>query len=147
MPSKEIMYLDLTKMSYGQKSAGRVWNQYLTNKLTKEVGFTQSKTDDCVFFKGNVVYLLYTDDSILAGPSKKEIESVIQEIRDGKLNITVEGDIQDFLGVNIERKADGTVHLTQPHLILQLARQRYSQDSQSQPLLNVHSTTDASSGN
>jgi Reverse transcriptase (RNA-dependent DNA polymerase) len=107
----------LNKNVYGQKSAGRVWNRYLTNKLTKEVGFVQSKTDDCVFFKGNVVYLLYTDDSILAGPSKKEIESVIQEIKDAKLNITVEGDIQDFLGINIERKADGTVHLTQPHLI------------------------------
>jgi Reverse transcriptase (RNA-dependent DNA polymerase) len=109
--------LRLNKNVYGQKSAGRVWNQYLTNKLTKEVGFTQSKTDDCVFFKGNVVYLLYTDDSILAGPSKKEIDMVIQQIKDAKLNITVEGDIQDFLGVNIERKSDGTVHLTQPHLI------------------------------
>jgi hypothetical protein len=41
----------LNKNVYGQKSAGRVWNQYLTNKLTKEVGFTQSKTDDCVFLK------------------------------------------------------------------------------------------------
>jgi Reverse transcriptase (RNA-dependent DNA polymerase) len=86
----------LNKNVYGQKSAGRVWNRYLTEKLIKEVGFIQSKTDDCVFFKGNVVYLLYTDDSFLAGPSKKEIKSVIRAIKDAGLNITVEGDIQDF---------------------------------------------------
>jgi hypothetical protein len=29
----------------------------------------------------------------------------------------VEGDIQDFLGININRTKDGTVQLTQPHLI------------------------------
>ena len=34
-----------------------------------------------------------------------------------KLNITEEGTLEDFLGVNIDRKADGTIHLTQPQLI------------------------------
>ena len=33
------------------------------------------------------------------------------------LDLTVEGDISDFLGINIQRHKDGTVHLTQPHLI------------------------------
>ena len=33
------------------------------------------------------------------------------------MDITVEGDVSDFLGVNIQRKKDGTVHLTQPLLI------------------------------
>jgi hypothetical protein len=60
---------------------------------------------------------LYTDDSILAGPDEEEINQIIRDIRGAGLNIAEEGDIQDFLGVNIERKKDGTVHLTQPHLI------------------------------
>lgn len=34
-----------------------------------------------------------------------------------ELNKTIEGTLEDFLGVNIERKDDGTIHLTQPHLI------------------------------
>jgi hypothetical protein len=33
---------------------------------------------------------------------------------------SIEGDIQDFLGVNIDRKDDGSIHLTQPHLIDQI---------------------------
>jgi Reverse transcriptase (RNA-dependent DNA polymerase) len=150
----------LNKNVYGQKSAGRVWNRYLTEKLTKEVGFIQSKTDDCVFFKGNAVYLFNTDDSILAGPSKKEIKSVIQAIKDAGLNITVEGDMQELFEVNIERKTNGIVYLTQPHLIdsilddlrmlddvLKTKRTPASSyDSQSQLLLIVRSITDASLG-
>ncbi len=33
------------------------------------------------------------------------------------LDLTVEGDISDFLGVNIQHHSNSTVHLTQSHLI------------------------------
>jgi hypothetical protein len=72
--------------------------------LIEDVGFTQSKIDECVFYKGKVMYVLYTDDSILAGPDKAKIDKVIADIQKAKLDITVEGDIQDFLGINIDRK-------------------------------------------
>jgi hypothetical protein len=78
------------------------------------------KVDDCMFYKGQVMYVLYTDDSILAGPDPKEIDQIIEDVKKAKLDITIEGDLQDFLGVNIEQKEDGTIHLTQPHLIDQI---------------------------
>ncbi len=109
--------LQIHQNIYGQKQAGRVWNQYLVDKLMKKVGFKQSKIDECVFYKGKVIYVLYTKDSILASPDQAEIDKVIQQINDAKLNITVEGDIQDFLGVNIERKEDGKISFSQPHLV------------------------------
>jgi hypothetical protein len=109
--------LKIHRNIYGQKQAGRVWNQYLVDRLVNKVGFVQSKVDECVFYKGNVIYVLYTDDSILAGPDKKEIDLVIQQIKEAKLDITVEGDIQDFLGVNIQREADGSITFSQPHLV------------------------------
>ena len=34
-----------------------------------------------------------------------------------KLDITDEGTLEDFLGMNIDRKLDVSIHLTQPHLI------------------------------
>ena len=92
----------------------------MKHKLIEEVGFTQLQTDECVFYRGNIIYVLYTDDSIIAGPSQKEIDKVIEEIGNAKLNITIEGDIQDFLGVNIDRESNGTIQLTQPHLIDQI---------------------------
>jgi hypothetical protein len=114
--------LKLHKNVYGQKQAGRVWNKYLVDKLTKKVGFVQSAVDECVFYRGKTMYVLYTDDSILAGPDEAEIDQIIKEMRQAKLDITVEGDLQDFLGVNIERLPDGTIQLTQPHLIDQILK-------------------------
>jgi hypothetical protein len=112
--------LNVLRNIYGQKQAGRVWNQYLTNKLIGTLGFTQSKMDECVFYRGNTMYALYTNGSILAGPDKEEIKQVMIDLKKAKLNITEAGDLEDFLGVQIERKKDGTVHLTQPHLIDQI---------------------------
>ena len=114
--------LQIHRNIYGQKQAGRVWNHYLAEKLTKVVGFKQSKIDECLFYKGNVMYALYTDDSILAGPDEEELNKVIEQIRQAGLNITEEGNLEDFLGVNIEEKSDGTIHLTQPHLIDQILK-------------------------
>ena len=66
------------------------------------------------------MHALHTDDSILVGPDKDEINQIIKEMQEAKLNMTVEGDLQDFLGVNIERRPDGSISLTQPHLIDQI---------------------------
>ena len=65
---------------------------------------------------------LHTDDSTLAGPNEAEIDQIIKEMKQAELDTTVKGDIQDFLGVNIERKDDGSIHLTQLHLIDQMLK-------------------------
>jgi hypothetical protein len=101
---------------YGQKQAGRVWNHYLVEHLQK-IGFRQSEHDPCVFYKGRSIYIVYTDDSILAGPDEKELDAIIQQMKDVGLKITSEGGIEDFLGINIERKKDGSFILTQKRLI------------------------------
>ena len=114
--------LKLNKNVYGQKQAGRVCNKYLEKKLIESVGFKKSKIDECVYYKGRTIYLLYTDDSILAGPCQKEIDSIINDIKNADLNITEEGDIQDFLGINIQKRKNGEIELTQPHLIDQIIK-------------------------
>jgi hypothetical protein len=93
--------LHIHRNIYRQKQAGRVWFQYLLKKL-ESVGFEQSKHDKCVFFKDRMMYVLYTDDSILAGPDQKEIEQTVQQMKEVGLDITIEGDLTDFLGVNID---------------------------------------------
>lgn len=44
------------------------------------------------------------------------------DLKKFKLDITVEGDIQDFLEVNITKQKDGSISLTQPHLIDQILK-------------------------
>jgi hypothetical protein len=108
--------------------------------------------DECVFYREKMIYTLYTNDSILAGPDKKEIQQVITDLKAAKLNITEEGDLEDFLGVQIEQKKDGLVHLTQPHLIDQILKVlRLDQESvttknvptSSSKILKRHSNSEA----
>ena len=72
---------------YGGKDPGRVWYLYLQTKL-KSVGFKVFKYDDCVFYKGHAMYVVYTDDSILASPSQRELDNIIKEIESAGLAIT-----------------------------------------------------------
>lgn len=113
--------LAIKKNIYGQKQAGRVWNQHLVQRL-QQAGFQQSKVDDCVFYYGRCIYMLYTDDSILAGPTDEELETAITSIKKVGLEITVDTTVTDFLGVKITDKNDGTYELTQPQLINQILK-------------------------
>ena len=60
---------------------------------------------------------MYTDNSNLTGPDPKGLDKVLQQMCKVKLGITEEGTLEDFLGVNINLIQDGTINLTQPHLI------------------------------
>ena len=104
--------LKLRKNIYGLNQAVQLWYTYLTNILVNKVDFKQSKMEKCIFYCGNVMCVLYNDDSILAGTDPKDIDNAINDIKADKINTTDEGDIQDFLGVNIEYKPDSKIHLT-----------------------------------
>ena len=80
-----------------------------------------SQVDECVFYKVKTVYILYTDDSILAGPDPEEIEQVLKDLKKANLEVTDKGNIEDFLGVNIERM-EGKIKLSQPYLIEQVIK-------------------------
>ena len=54
-----------------------------------------------------MICVLYTDDSILAGPNKARLQATIKA-KQKQLTLTVVGDLEDFLSVNIERKKNGT---------------------------------------
>jgi hypothetical protein len=103
---------------YGQKQAGRVWYKHLTAGL-EQLEFVPSVIDECVFYQNGTIFLVYVDDGIIAGPSKEEIEKVIVDLQT-IFKVSNEGNLTDYLGVNIERREDGTIKLTQPHLIDQI---------------------------
>ncbi len=115
--------MKLKKNLLGQRQAGRVWNKHLIERL-KKVGFVASQIDECIFYRGQSVFVLYTDDSILAGPDSKELDSIIEDMKKAEFDLTVEGDIADFLGVKFERGENGkSFNLTQPHLIDDLLKE------------------------
>jgi hypothetical protein len=109
----------LKKNLYGQKQAGRVWNQHLVHGLVDTLKFTQSTVDQCVFYRGTTILLIYVDDGIICGPDAPDIQLVIHEL--GALfDITDKGEIDAYLGVKIKRVSHDSIELTQPHLIQQI---------------------------
>jgi hypothetical protein len=56
------------------------------------------------------------DDGIIAGPNKEDIDQIIIDLQT-MFNVSNKGDLADYLGVNIETREDGTIKLSQPHLI------------------------------
>jgi Reverse transcriptase (RNA-dependent DNA polymerase) len=101
---------------YGGKGTGQQWYLYLKEKF-ESVGFKVSVHNKCMFFRGNVIYCLYTGDSIIATPTDKELDNVIKDMKSTGLALTVEGFLENFLGVHINTKEDGTYKLSQQRLI------------------------------
>ena len=55
-----------------------------------------------------MLYVVYTDYSILEGPNKDKIDITIKHINDESgLNITGEGCLNEFIGVDINKQNDG----------------------------------------
>ncbi len=108
--------LKLQKNIYGQKQAGRVWNEYLVEKLIS-LGYKSSMIDDCVFFSGDIVFMVYVDDGIFLGPDDEKLQSAICEIQEAGLNIEDQGHPADYVGVNIKKIKDGSYEFTQRALI------------------------------
>ena len=71
--------LKLLKNLYGQKQAGRVWNLFLHERLIK-LGFEQSAIDECPYYCGSLLFIIYIDDGILVSSNKEEIEKAIENI-------------------------------------------------------------------
>jgi hypothetical protein len=66
--NKEDYVLKLIQNLYGGKAAGRIWNRYLYEGLV-DLGFSQSKIDECCYYRNGTIFLVYVDDGILVGPS------------------------------------------------------------------------------
>jgi hypothetical protein len=78
------------------------------------IGFTPSLIDDCVFFRDDIIFMVYVDNGIFLGNDDQE---AIKEIQDVGLNIEDQGHPADYVGVNIKKLQDGSYAFTQRALI------------------------------
>ena len=125
--------LKLLKNIYGQKQAGRVWNSFLVDKLIS-LGYTASLIDDCVFFRGDIIFMVYVDDGIFLGNNDTQLQQAIKEIQGLGLNIEDQGHPADYVGVNIKKLRDGTYEFTQRALIDSIIDDVGIKDSNTKPV-------------
>jgi hypothetical protein len=108
--------LKLLRNLYGQKQAGRVWNGFLVEKL-RSIGFTQSLIDECVFYRDDVIFIVYVDDGIFVGPDLGKLDGIVTELRNIGLDVEDQGHLADYIGVTIKQLSNNTIEFTQRALI------------------------------
>ncbi len=99
--------LKLEKNINGKKQAGHVWNSFLMDKLMT-IGFTPSLIDECVFFRDNIIFMVYVDDGIFLGDDYSKLQDAIRDIQEVGLNIEDQGHPADYVGVNIKKAKNGS---------------------------------------
>jgi hypothetical protein len=125
--------LKLLKNIYGQKQAGRVWNSFLVDKLTS-LGYTSLLIDDCLFFHGDIIFMVYVDDGIFLGNDDAQLLQAIKEIQGLGLNIEDQGHPADYVGVSIKTQRDGFYEFTQRALIESIIEDVGISDSKTKPV-------------
>ena len=87
--------LKLLHNVYGQKQAGKVWDDFLSENIFK-IGFERSKIDECVFYRGSLVFLVHVDDGIFVSFDGTSIDNVIKELMDTNLKLEYQGHPADL---------------------------------------------------
>jgi hypothetical protein len=97
------------KNIYGDKESGKVCFEHLRNVLTSTMKYTQSKFDECIFFKGNTIFFIYT---IFVDPNPSIVNQQVHELST-VLEIENQGDLHKYLGIKIVQSKEGMMTMSQ----------------------------------
>ena len=112
-PNKHL--LKLQKNLYGLKDGQVSWHEHIKAGLLPR-GFRQSKVDPCLFIKGTILLVLYVDDAALFSPNSTAINCEIMSLKQS-LELTDEGELQDYLGTRLTKHPEGWIELQQKKMI------------------------------
>jgi len=102
--------LKLIKNLFGQKQAGRVWNQHLHKGLT-EIGFVQSEYEECLYFRNKTIQLVYVDDFIIMSQTESDVNKVFHDIQAAGFDINCVGTLNEYLGIEVQQQRNDNIHL------------------------------------
>ena len=75
--------------------------------------------------------LMYIGDCLVFSPDSKLIDKTISDLRNSSKNFEIndQGDVSDFLGIEVTHLNDGSIKLTQPHLIDTILKDLHVQEN------------------
>ncbi|CAI7746351.1 unnamed protein product [Closterium sp. NIES-53] len=110
---KRRRYLLLQKSLYGIKQAPRLWQQYLHTVLI-ELGFQELPHDQGMYRLESrdsfILLVAYVDDLLYIRDNAELLDRFEHDIKE-KLEMTIDHDVTQFLGLNATQTAD-TIHLS-----------------------------------
>ena len=73
----------------------------------RNLSINPSKVDPCVFIEEDGIILIYVDDCFIFLQDKDKINQLIDKLKNKEiLDLTDEGDVEKYLGVDIERNKE-----------------------------------------
>jgi hypothetical protein len=97
---REGMVMRLRKYAYGLRVSPLKWTQYFATWMTS-IGFTQSKIDQCLFFRDGMYVCVYCDDILYTG-TDSAMREYLEQLK-LKFGIHELGSAATYTGVQIER--------------------------------------------
>jgi hypothetical protein len=119
--NSDMHVLLLTKNLYGLRQAGNNWFDKLRESLHARK-FKQSSVDPCLFVRHDIIIVVYVDDCLLFARDDKILDDFIQDLK-SDFNLTCEGDVGAFLGIQFTRNGRGQMEMTQTGLIAKIIKE------------------------
>jgi hypothetical protein len=118
----------LNKSLYGLAQSPRNYFLYTKEKLLK-MGFYQSESDPCLFISNDIICLIYVDDALLFYKNKLSMATLVDKMKSEGMLFREEESVAGYLGVHIDRKDDGSIHLTQQGLAERIVESLHLSDN------------------
>lgn len=135
--------LKLNKALYGLKQAPRAWKSTF-NAAIVDLGFQALSSDQCVYFNSDkrLYLLIYVDDGLVIGTNENDCKYVIDKLATKFALVQLSGD--QFLGIKIERVANGGVKLTQERYVTDILKRFNMTESKavSSPMVDLAALAD-----
>jgi hypothetical protein len=112
----------IKKYLYGLPDSGRAYYKAYSEHLAKH-GYIRTPSDPCLFVKitGKTKTYIFThvDDTFVCSSDPREL-IIFQNALKEKYEITINNNVDEYLGIKMTKLANGDVRLTQPKLLAQL---------------------------
>jgi hypothetical protein len=109
--------LKVSKSLYGDVRAAKLWYEHLSRALIDDMGFKTSVIDSCLYYRDDLCFILYINNSIILSNDMAKVDAFIQELEAAGFDLGIKEDYAGYLGVDIKHQDNGTIHLTQTGLI------------------------------
>ena len=119
----EPVYWKLIKTLYGLGDSPRYWYEDMCALLLSH-NYVRTMADPCMFIKtvgdAYIIIAVHVDDFLSADNSDALLDELLTIMR-SRYDLTVSDSVEDYIGLHIAHLPDGSILLTQPHKITQLA--------------------------
>nr|GEV05442.1 hypothetical protein [Tanacetum cinerariifolium] len=126
---EDLNFLDkfykVEKVLYGLHQAPRSWYETLSTYLLDN-GFHKGQIDKTLFIKRHkddiLLVQVYVDD-IIFGSTKKELSTKFEKLMRDKFQISSMGELSFFLGLQVKRKSDEEIFISQDKYVAEVLKQ------------------------